>query len=127
MASTAVLSVAVLAPGAAQAQSWLAAPPPVFSGIDSNGVDLSSGAFTLSTREVVIGQPEAGGLVYARDFYRDGWRDSFVGTINSASGVFTVSLGGSSETFTLTSGVYVSDQGSGSTLTFNSGTQVYTM
>ena len=126
MASTAVLSVAVLAPAAAHAQSWLAAPPPVFSGIDSNGVDLSSGAFTLSTREVVIGRPEAGGLVYAREFYRDGWRDSFVGTINSASGVFTVSLGGSSETFTLTSGVYVSDQGSGSTLTFNSGTQVYT-
>lgn len=111
--------------GAAQAQSAGGAAPPVRSAIDGNGVDLTSGQFTVSTTDVVIGQPDAGGLVHARSFHGSNWRDNHIGTIASDGTTYTVSFGGGSGTFTLTGGVFVSDQADGSSLTFNSGTQTY--
>jgi RHS repeat-associated protein len=116
--------------GAAQAQGMAGAPPPVRSTVDANGIDLAGRALILNTTDVVIGNPGAGGLVYARSRYREGWRDSLIGTIKSSGSVFTVSFGGGSGTFTLTgtlgSGTFASDQADGSTLTYNSGTQVFT-
>lgn len=121
------LSLTVLAfPQPAHAFNWLSDPPPVTSAIDANGVDLGTGIFTLSTTEVVIGQPQAGGLVYARSFIGSGWRDNLGGTINSTGSTYTVSTVGASETFTLDAGAFTSDQGRGSTLEYNSGTGVYT-
>lgn len=121
------LSLMALAfPRAAHAFNWLSEPPPVTSAIDANGVDLGTGIFTLSTTEVTIGQPQAGGLVYARSFVGSGWRDNLAGTINSSGPTYTVSIAGASATFTLASGAFTSDQGRGSTLAYNSASGVYT-
>ena len=129
-AASALISLLALMGSAVSSSAWaqsaLAGPPPVRATIDANGVDLTSGAFTLSTTEVVIGRPSGGGLTYIRSFYRDGWRDNYVGTITSSGTTYTVSMGGGSETFVLTGGVYISDQKVGSSLTYNSGTQIYT-
>jgi RHS repeat-associated protein len=115
----------------ALAFNWLGAPPPVTSAIDANGVDLGTGGFTVSAVEVVIGQPQAGGLVYARTFMQvaefGGWRDNLAGTINTLGGVtYTVSINASSETFTKSGSTFTSDQGRGSTLEYNSSTGIYT-
>jgi RHS repeat-associated protein len=100
--------------------------PPVFSSVDSLGVDVTTGQYRLSTSEVVIGQPGAGGLAFGRHWIGSGWRDSVAGTISSSGSIYTVSVGASSETFSLSGGVYTSQQAMGSTLTFSSGTNKYT-
>ena len=111
----------------ASAITWLAAPPPVTTAIDPNGVDLGTGHLIFSTQEVAIGPSNEDGLTYSRTFIDTGWRDNLSAGINydSTSGKYFVSFGGSSETFSLVSGNFVSDQGNGSTLTFD-GTRYYT-
>jgi RHS repeat-associated protein len=96
--------------------------------IDERGVDVgpASPQFRLSTSEVVIGQPESGGLAFGRHWIGSGWRDSLAGTISSASSIYTVSVGASSESFSLSGGIYTSLRARGSTLTFNAGTNRYT-
>jgi RHS repeat-associated protein len=119
---------AALAPNLANAQEPLSSPPPVFSSVDSNGVDLVTGAFNVSTVDLTIGQPNAGGLAFGRTFIGSGWRHNYVGTLTDVNGEAVVSLGGSSESFSIGSGgtTFTSLQGSGSTLTYNSGTAKYT-
>ncbi|MBL8546154.1 MAG: RHS repeat protein, partial [Hyphomonadaceae bacterium] len=131
LAGGAIILAAALIAGASSAQAQsppppLAPPPPVFQSVDGNGVDLVSGAFNFSSVDVVIGNPGSGGLAYGRSYIGPGWRDNYVGTINSSGATYTVSVGGSSETFTLASGVFTSVQAQGSTLAFNSGTGLYT-
>jgi RHS repeat-associated protein len=103
------------------------ATPPVFSAIDRLGVDASTGQFHLATSEVVIGQPGAGGIAFGRKWIGSGWRDTLAGTISVSGSVYTVSLGASAETFTLSSGTYTSNQAMGSTLTYASSKYTYTL
>lgn len=122
---TAALLASTCLTGAAWAQSE-AAPPPVRSTIDGNGVDLVTGALRLAVRELSIGPDGPGGLAYTRYFTGTGWRDDFVGTIQSSGSLFTVSMGGASETFTQSGTTFTSEQGQGSTLSFDSTAQSYT-
>jgi RHS repeat-associated protein len=116
--------LALLAPASlAQVQTVVS---PVFSSVDGLGVDVTTGQFRLSTSEVAIGQPGAGGLAFGRHWIGSGWRDNLAGTISSSGSIYTVSVGASSETFSLAGGVYTSQQAMGSTLTFSSATQKYT-
>jgi hypothetical protein len=101
-------------------------PPPIRSAIDANQVDLTAGRIMFSTTDVVIGRPGQGGLTFARSYYFNGWRNNHVGAITSSGTTYTVSIGGRSESFTLSAGTYNPAQGQGSALTFSSGTQLYT-
>lgn len=102
-------------------------PPPVVAGVGQSGYDTIMGTFSYSATEVVIGQPDAGGMTFSRSFFGSGWRDNYAGTINSSDNVvYVVSIGANSESFTLSGGSYSSDQAMGSTLTYNSGTGIYT-
>lgn len=111
-----------------QAQSYTAIPaPPVNMAVDANGVDLIGGTITVPGESISIGVEGEGGLTYARALSRDAWRHNLIGTINSAGSVYTVSIGNDSESFTLTSGEFKSDQRQGSTLTLSGGIYTYTM
>src|SRR5688572_17990140 len=106
-------------------------PPPLTQyTIDANGVDVVNGGFHGPSHSVAIGQPGASGLVYTRTYDATvgvtAWRDNVTGTINSSGSIYTVTLMGASETFTLSGGIYTSNEGRGGTLIFDSGTQVYT-
>ena len=101
-------------------------PPPVVAGIGQSGYDLITGSFSYSATEVVIGQPNAGGMSFSRSFQGAGWRDNYAGTINSSGSTYTVSIGSNSETFTLSGSTFSSDQALGSTLAYNSGSGIYT-
>ncbi|MBX9684941.1 MAG: hypothetical protein K2X41_14255 [Hyphomicrobium sp.] len=117
-------TVAGLSPAFAQSIP----PPPVRATVDVNGVDLVDGALWVYSPSISIGQPGAGGFVYARwfDSSVQAWRDNYTGTINSSGAIYTVTLFGSSQRFTLASGVYTPDDADGSSLTFNSTNNEYT-
>lgn len=104
----------------------LVTPPPVKETVDARGVDLITGALTLSVTPLTIGTPGKGGMSYSRSFVGNGWRESFVGTINATGSSYMVSLGGSSESFTSSSGVFTADAQTGSTLTASGSTYTYT-
>jgi RHS repeat-associated protein len=105
-------------------------PPPVRTWIDSNGVDLISGAFFTPDLQVSVGIPGEGGL--SRTFFNGPaaflpyGRDSLTGTLNSGSGnEYVVSLGSASFSFSLVGSTYVNFSGDGSTLT-KTDSQTYT-
>lgn len=112
--------------GEARAQSI--PPPPVRATVDVNGVDLVDGSLRVLSPSISIGQPGSGALVYARwfDSSVQAWRDNYTGTINSSGTTYTVTLFGSSQTFTLSGGVYTPSDADGSSLTFNSANNEYT-
>ncbi len=119
--------IAVMFSPGAEAQSSRPTPPPVFSTIDENSVDLVSGTISLAMQDVTIGQPGSGGLAFTRYWIGTGWRHNQVGTINSSGATYTVSIGASSETFALSGSTYTSNQAMGSTLTVASGIYTYTL
>ncbi|MFV3129878.1 RHS repeat domain-containing protein [Niveispirillum sp. KHB5.9] len=122
------MAAAILMFNSAQAQSLVTIPaPPVITAVDSNGVDLIAGAITVPGESFSIGVEGEGGLSFSRFLTRDSWRHNLVGGINVAGSVYTVSVGNSSESFTLSGGVFTSDQRQGSTLTLSGGVYTFTM
>ncbi|TWB48962.1 polymorphic toxin-type HINT domain-containing protein [Nitrospirillum viridazoti] len=126
LAAFSAMTLGALGVPDAQAQDALTNPPPVYSDVDPQNVDLGTGAFTLSVSEVVIGKPGSGGLSYGRSFIGLGWRDSLMGGIDATGNVYTVSLGGASESFTLANGIFTNAGGGPSTLTLDSFGQIFT-
>lgn len=126
IASVLVLLACAFAPEFAFAQS--VPPPSTYYSIDSQGVDVVSGAYFGASHTVSVGQPGMGGLAYTRTYDSSAqyWRDNVTGTINSAGSTYTVTLMDSSETFTLSGGVWTSSEGRGGTLTFDSTPNEYT-
>jgi RHS repeat-associated protein len=107
------------------------APPPVHTWVDSNGIDLISGAFFTADLQVSVGDAGQGGL--SRTFFNGPGaflpygRDSLTGTLNSSGGggAYTVSLGSESYEFALVGSNFVNFSGDGSTLT-KTDSQTYT-
>jgi hypothetical protein len=102
----------------------------VFSSIDANGVDLSSGEFNLRSSDVSIGRPGLGGLFYSRMWIGSGWRDSFTGTLDLdvPRNTWTVSIGDQSETFAASGGLpnmFPTREFIGSTLRYDATTHEY--
>lgn len=112
--------------GHAQAQSL--PPPPVRMTIDANGVDLVDGSMRFPTPSITIGQPDAGGLTYIRqyDSLAQNWRDNLSSVINSSGTTYTVTLLGGSTRFSLAGGVFTPMDTPGASLSFDSGTNTYT-
>jgi len=113
--------------GAALAQSVSLPEPPVRSPTDENGVNLSTGKIELTDSGVVIGVPGAGGLAHNRFWMNNGWRHGFFLTVTTSGSKATVSIGGTSSTFTLSGGSYTSDQRNGTSLSATSSAFTYTM
>jgi YD repeat-containing protein len=74
--------------------------PPIRENVDANGVDVVSGAFITNPTDVSIGPPGLHGLSYTRYWAGAGWRHSLIVTMSGSGATPTVSIGGSSETFT---------------------------
>ncbi|QDK35986.1 RHS repeat domain-containing protein [Sphingomonas sp. IC081] len=98
-----------------------AAPPPLTSSIDENGVDVMRGTFVASLPALSIGGDQ--GLVYQRDTRGV---TNVVSTIEQVNGEYVVTLDGRSDNFVPSSGSYVSKTGNGATLTISGGTYTYT-
>ena len=90
---------------AAHAQTPLQAPPPAEITRDERGVDLLSGRLVQQATLVSSGDA-ASGLAYSRTYFNTQWRDNITATLTQSSGVWTVSIGGQSDTFTLSGSTY---------------------
>jgi RHS repeat-associated protein len=120
------LLLTVLAPAVSAQQQPV---PPDHYTLDPRGVDLVSGSFNYGTTEVVIGQPDAGGLAYGRVWTNDGWRDSLIGGISFQPDLMIVSVGPISELFvpdTATGLTWVSKYDNGSTVVMDVGSTTIT-
>ena len=98
---------------------------PAFNGA---GVDLVSGAVEVQSPSITIGTPGSGGLVYSQVFRGDSWTHSTIGgiTTDGSGGDLYVFMGGSGEVFEFSSGTYTPANRTGSSLTYNSSTGIYT-
>jgi RHS repeat-associated protein len=117
----------VAAPTALMAQTAGTAFP-VRAYEDSNGVDLFSGEFVAHSPTVRIGDSD-GGLTFQREVRGGIALDSMIGGIYVGTGTgtpTTVSLGGSSEVFTLSGSTYTPMEQNGSTLVANGTSYTYT-
>ncbi|MHA7871248.1 MAG: RHS repeat domain-containing protein, partial [Hyphococcus sp.] len=95
-------------------------PLPVQPQIDANGVDLHDRTLLLTgLGGVSIGQPGSGGLSFSRVYYNGGWRSSAMASVSSSGSTYSVSVGGSAETFTKSGSTFTSVQGTGSTLEYD--------
>src|SRR5204862_2194038 len=71
--------------GAPAAHAQAPAPPPIFPAVDGNGVDVTTGALTYSQTDLVIGQPDKGGLAFTRTIFSGTssfWTNNHNGYIN---------------------------------------------
>src|SRR6185295_19312331 len=122
LACALLTTTALTAPACAQEVSVTAFPVRQYA--DENGVDLLSGAFTAMSPGIRIGDEELG-LAYAREVRGAFYRDTMMGTIDVSGSTYTVALGGASEIFTLSGGVYTPAEQNGSTLSVSGGTYTY--
>ena len=109
-------------PAAAQEASVVAFPVRQFP--DENGVDLLSGVFTAYTPSVSIGSADMG-LSYVRALRANLYRDSMMGSIDIAGSTYRVDIGGKSEAFTLSGGIFTPAEQNGSTLTLAGNAYTY--
>ena len=109
----------------AHAQGLITAPPPIRSTVDANGVNLVTGALTVSTPTISIGQGE-GALSYVRQLIGTGWTDNVTGTVSMTTQGYVVSVGGGSELFTKAGSIFTNAEGLASTLTLSGSTYTYT-
>ena len=124
---TAALCATTCLVGVAHAQTFdiaTALTPPLRSSIDERGVDLIGGSFNLAEPVVSIGQAGSGGM--SRSAQGDFPSDPYEGKIDINGSVYTVTTGGSSETFNYSGGVFTSNLALGSTLTLSGGVYTYT-
>lgn len=127
-----VAIVSALAMPASAQQQIESTVPPVFQSVDGNGVDQISGQLVQVMTSLSIGPNGPGGLRYNYANSNSGRTElfGFVEADAPSSGKYTVTIGGSSETFTLSgtlaSGTFSQDQGRGSTLTWDGGTSRFT-
>jgi RHS repeat-associated protein len=117
------LTAALAAP--LSAQTTLDAPP-IRDTVDEYGIDIVSGEARVPSSVLSIGGAE--GLTHSRYRVDNGWRHNFLITaeIQQGQSDAEINIGGIQRTFTLNSGVYESNQGTGETITPNFTTGVHT-
>lgn len=108
-------------PGFAQAVPYPgepANPPAVRTTMDSNGVNLATGQLSFTLGAIATGGNPGEQLGYAMQWEGTVLRDPTLGWIQITGGnIHHVSIGESSETFSLSGTTYTAQQGTGSTLT----------
>jgi RHS repeat-associated protein len=116
----------------AAAQLIEADTPPAAQTVDANGVDVVSRKLTLAYGSITIGDGGPGSLTYKLGTTNSVQTDieGFVQQDKPSAGKYSVTVGGSTEVFTLAgalgSGSFSNDQGSGSTLAYDSGSGSFT-
>jgi RHS repeat-associated protein len=120
------LFCALVMVGAARAQTI----PSPNSSIDANGVDLVTGGTGISASPVTIGSPGAGGLtrimtgITSLGAQVDNFTMSL--TAPTSGSTYTVTMGGSTDVFTLSGGVFTPNIPRGTSLSVSSGIYTYT-
>ena len=112
--TTTILASGLAAPVYAQIDAQQG-PPPTEVTTDGNGVDLVRGKLTLGRTVAAVGGT-SGGMAYVRNFTGDGWRDNWMTAAHRIGSDVTISIGASSERFTVSGTTYTAAEGQSSTL-----------
>lgn len=111
------LSTVLVSGLAIPATAQAATEPEPYHSVDEFGVDLSTGTFNFSIAEVTGGSASTG-VDVQRTWGNAGWVDGYAGHLKQTnSTTVVVTRGAESETFTLTSGVWVAAKANGAKLT----------
>lgn len=123
LALTTILCSGLAAPSFAQ----VAAPAPVRSNIDANGVDLFLGTMNVDGPALSAGDGDKQGLTW-RKLVRGarGWGDTLVGTLVVSGATTYISFGGKTYQFTLSGTTYTSTEKDGSALTKSGSSYTFT-
>lgn len=128
------LVAAMLALGAPAAHAQLASDtPPIYPSVDENGVDVATGRLTIATGEISIGEKGPAALAFkaVTSNSLQALVRGYVSANPSTPTKYSVSIGAGSHSFTLSgalgSGTFENDQGSGSTFSYDAGTQRFTL
>ena len=106
--------------------------PPIVQAVDENGVDQVSGRVNTSMTSISIGPGGPGSLTYNWGSSNSAQTElfGFIHPDSPTTGKYKVTLGGGTESFTLTgalgTGTFTSDQARGSTLSYSTATAQYT-
>jgi RHS repeat-associated protein len=123
----AVFGIVALA-AAARAAGPDLPPPPPYSAVDANSIDLTTLSARFSGGGISIGTPGAGGL--SDSFYTttfSDWRNTSQNTVSTADGtIYTVTLLGSSVRFTKSGSTFSPIDGQGGSFTFDGSIYTYT-
>lgn len=110
----------------ALAQSMPPNGPPIRSPIDENGVDLATGELTVQAPAIAVGGGQSS-LKYQLDLRLSAYgMDEYYSVIIDNSTTISVHFHNISRSFTFSNGVWVSDQGDGSTLSVLNGVYTFT-
>lgn len=101
-------------------------PPPVRNNIDDNGVDVIRGSFRADQPGVSIGPGGTGGLAFSGVNFNGGWISSTRSGIYQSGSTYIVGVDDSSDSFTLSAGVYTPTEGNGASLSLSGSTYTYT-
>jgi RHS repeat-associated protein len=105
-------------------------PPPQFTAVDGNGIDVVAGLPFVSVDEGGIGSGDGALRMHRTWSLGAGWADNWTGSlfaVTSGSTKMYVQWGGISDVFTKSGSTYTSDQSAGATLvTLASGNFLYT-
>lgn len=102
------------------------APPPVRSAVDENGVDVTRGTYTFTQPGVSIGPAYPHGLAFANENYGVGTSPGVVSSLQSSGSTYIASVGGDSDSFTLSGGVFTPTEANGASLSLSGSLYTYT-
>ena len=117
-------TIAVLA-AVGPAHGQLATPAPVRQSIDPNGVDLFYGTMNVNAPALTIGGADPQGVSYRQLSRGAGFGDNIQAFLQVSGSAATVSLGGTSDSFSQSGSTFTSTTGNGSTLTVSGSTYIY--
>ena len=114
----------ILCSGLALPAAAQLAPAPVRHAIDSNGVDLFYGTFTVNGPAISMGQADQG-LSYQQLNRGGAWFDDVLPWAYISSSYINVGHGDTVDSFTISGSAYIPQEGDGATLAYD-GTSIYT-
>ncbi|MHA6720203.1 RHS repeat-associated core domain-containing protein [Sphingomonas sp. RS6] len=124
---TLVVTTALCSSIAIPALSQVAAPAPVRSNVDANGVDLFLGTMNVDGPTLSAGDGDRQGLVWQKMLRgQNGWGDTLVGTLVVSGSTTSISFGANTYRFTLSGSTYTSTEGDGASLTKSGSTYTFT-
>jgi hypothetical protein len=110
------------------AQTVPSAPaPPVRSAIDQNGINLATGSLVISTPSIVIGAKGGSSLDFGQTYSGAVWTHPYLVSMQVTSSGAIISMGNSSDTFSLSGTTFTSATGNGATLVSTDSGYVYTL
>ena len=125
LAIAALVGALMLGPPAVQAQEATATAYPIHETVDQNGLDITTGVFTIPAPAAAAGD-EQNGLSSQRQLRGNSYQDDLLGALlPNGLGGYVVSFKGIRDEFTVSGSVFTPKEPTGQSLIFSGGQYIY--